>query len=99
MLNSRHLVIADKFSRKQLNPGQTLIANPLYNGHFYGGHSLQRTLFLGKVLSFALNLPLYNGHTNFWVNQEIIIKQVRDSKNFFKVNKQISQVISRIFQL
>ena len=37
---SGHLVIADRFSRNRPNPGQTLIANPLYSGHFYSGHSL-----------------------------------------------------------
>ena len=49
ILCSGHLVIADRFSRNRRNPGQTLIANPLYSGHFYSGHSLKRTLFLGTA--------------------------------------------------
>ena len=40
ILYSGHLVIMDRLSSKQTNPGQTLIANPLYSGHFYSGHSL-----------------------------------------------------------
>ena len=40
ILYSGHLVIADRFSRNRWNPGQTLIANLLYSGHFYSRHSL-----------------------------------------------------------
>ena len=55
MLYNGHLVIADTFLRNRPDHGQTLIGKPLYSGHFYSGHLLQRTFFehrlsiLGKI--------------------------------------------------
>ena len=40
ILYSGGLVIADRLSRNQPIPGQTLIANPLYSRQFYSGYSL-----------------------------------------------------------
>ena len=53
MLYNGHLVIADTFSRNRPNHGQTLIGKPLYSGHFYSGHLLQRTFG-----HFGQNFPL-----------------------------------------
>ena len=40
ILYSKHLVTADIISRNRSNLGQTPIANLLYSGQFYSGHSL-----------------------------------------------------------
>ena len=42
---SGQLLIADNFRRSKLNPGQTLIRQPLLSGHFIVHTSLYRTLF------------------------------------------------------
>ena len=39
------------------------------------------TIFRNRVI-VCLELYLYSRHTNFWVNQEKIIKQVHDCKIF-----------------
>ena len=68
ILYSGHLVIVDIVSRKLPNPGQALLGNPLYSGHYF------------KELRDHLpwSLPLYSGDTNFWLIQETVMKQVRD---------------------
>ena len=87
---------------------------PLYSGQIFqelaksrsNSHSkpsMQRTLVIADTtfrnhVIIYFKIYLYSGHTNFWVNQETIIKQVRYFKKIQQI-KQISQVISCIFFL
>ena len=71
-LYTGHLVIADRFSKNRPNLDQTLVANPLYSGHY----------FKESCYHLPWIIPLHKEHTNFWVNPETVIKQVRDFKKF-----------------
>ena len=62
MLYNGHLVIADTFLGDQPSRGQTLLEKPLYSGHIYSRHLLQRKLFWSTYFFWTI-LPVNSGHS------------------------------------